>query len=137
MATTEPIKIPDELMTLIDDHLKGFNTHDNDLYKSVFSDTAIVIDGIAPYRWLNPNAPANWLADVEKWHEKFGVTSENLAYELGIWAVEGTSAYAVVSGTLTVGLNGQTMTREGLMTYTFTNYDGVWKVDSQAWARIT
>ena len=24
----------------------------------------MIINGIAPYRWLNPNPPANWLADV-------------------------------------------------------------------------
>ena len=24
----------------------------------------MIIDGIAPYRWLNLNPPANWLADV-------------------------------------------------------------------------
>jgi hypothetical protein len=31
----------------------------------VFGDTAIIIDGIAPFRWMNPNAPTNWMADVE------------------------------------------------------------------------
>jgi hypothetical protein len=45
--------------------MKGFNTHNRELFASVFGDTAIIIDGIAPYRWLNPNAPAHWLDDVE------------------------------------------------------------------------
>ena len=82
---------PAEIQTLIDNHISGFNTHDNDLFLGVFGDTAIIIDGIAPYRWLNPNAPANWLADVEKWRENLGVTSENLSYEMGFWNVGGTS----------------------------------------------
>lgn len=51
---------PAEIQRLIDDHIKGFNSQDNDLFYSVFGDTAIIIDGIAPYRWLNPNGPANW-----------------------------------------------------------------------------
>jgi hypothetical protein len=55
-----------EIQTLIDAHINGFNTQDNELFLSVFGDTAIIIDGIAPYRWLNPNAPAHWLADVGK-----------------------------------------------------------------------
>ena len=93
--------------TLIDAHIKGFNTQDNDLFLSVFGDTAIIIDGIAPYRWLNPNAPANWLADVEKWRKNLGVTYEHLSYEMGFWNVEGSSAYAVISGTLTVTIKGQ------------------------------
>jgi hypothetical protein len=62
-------KPPAEIQALIDTHVKGFNAQDNDLFLSVFGDTAIIIDGIAPYRWLNPNAPANWLADVAKWRE--------------------------------------------------------------------
>jgi hypothetical protein len=47
-------KPPTELKTLIDTHIKAFNTNDRQLFISVFGDTAIIIDGIAPYRWLNP-----------------------------------------------------------------------------------
>jgi hypothetical protein len=46
---------------------------------------------------LNPNAPANWLADVEKWRAGLGVTHEHLSYEMGFWNVEGGFAYAVIS----------------------------------------
>ena len=46
--------LPAEIQTLIDSHVKGFNAQDNFLFLSVFGDTAIIIDGIAPYRWLNP-----------------------------------------------------------------------------------
>ena len=60
---------PREIKSLIDNHIEGFNTQNIELFLGVFGDTAIIIDGIAPYRWLNPNAPANWLADVEKWRE--------------------------------------------------------------------
>ncbi len=128
---------PVEIQTLIDNHINGFNTDDNDLFLSVFGDTAIIIDGIAPYRWLNPNAPANWLADVEKWRENLGVTSENLSYEMGFWNVEGSSAYAVVSGTLTVTIKGQSVARTGTLAYTFTNRDGAWKIEAQAWGRTS
>jgi len=62
-------KPPAEIQTLIDAHINGFNTQDTERSLSVFGDTAIIIDGIAPYLWLNPNAPANWLAEVEKWRE--------------------------------------------------------------------
>lgn len=130
-------KPPAEIQTLIDNHIRGFNTHDHDLFLSVFGDTAIIIDGIAPYRWLNPNAPANWLADVEKWRENLGVTSENLSYEMGFWNVEGSSAYAVISGTLTVTFKGQSVVRTGTLAYTFANRDGVWKIEAQAWGRTS
>ena len=76
---------PAEIQALIENHINAFNTQDGKLFHQVFSETAIVIDGIAPYRWLNPNAPAKWLADVAKWREAFGVTHEHLAYEMGFW----------------------------------------------------
>jgi hypothetical protein len=77
---------PREIQTLIDNHVNGFNTQNSELFLGVFGDTAIIIDGIAPYRWLNPNAPANWLADVEKWRKDLGVSYEHLSYEMtGTW----------------------------------------------------
>jgi hypothetical protein len=38
----------------------------------------------------------------EKWRKNLGVTKEHLSYDMGFWNVEGLSAYAVISGTLTV-----------------------------------
>ena len=132
--TTDP---PAAIQTLIDAHINGFNTQDSGLFLSVFGDTAIIIDGIAPYRWLNPDAPANWLADVVKWREALGVTNEHLSFEMGFWNVEGSSAYAVISGTLTVTMKGQSVVRTGTLAYTFANRDGVWKIEAQAWGRTS
>src|SRR5689334_18444476 len=78
-------KPPPEIQSLIDSHIDAFNTQDNKLLFSLFGDTAIIIDGIAPFRWLNPNAPANWMADVEKWRQGVGVTKEHFTYEMGFW----------------------------------------------------
>ena len=128
---------PPEINRLIEDHITGFNTQNNDLFFSVFGDTAIIIDGIAPYRWLNPNAPANWLADVEKWRKDLSVSHEHISYEMGFWNVEGSSAYAVISGTLTVTIKGQAVVRTGTLAYTFSKRDGVWKIEAQAWGRTS
>jgi hypothetical protein len=137
----QPVPLPNEppveIKALIDAHINGFNTHDNDLFLGVFGDTAIIIDGIAPYRWLNPNAPANWLADVEKWRKNLGVTKEHLAYQMGFWNVEDSSAYAVISGTLTITIKNQSVVRTGTLAYTFANRDGVWKIEAQAWGRTS
>ena len=130
-------KPPAEIQALIEAHINGFNTQDNDLFDGVFGDTAIIIDGIAPYRWLNPNAPANWLADVAKWRADLGVTYEHLSYEMGFWNVEGSSAYAVISGTLTVTIKGQSVVRTGTLAYTFANRDGIWRIEAQAWGRTS
>ena len=134
---TETMKPPAEIQTLIEAHINGFNTQDNKLFFSVFGDTAIIIDGIAPYRWLNPNAPAMWIADVEKWRKDLGVTKEHLSYEMGFWNVEGSSAYAVISGTLSVTIKDQPIVRAGTLAYTFAKRDGVWKIEAQAWGRTS
>ena len=128
---------PGVIQTLIVANINGFNTQDNDLFLSVFGDTAIIIDGIAPYRWLNPNAPANWLADVEKWRKNLGVTYEQLSYEMGFWNVGCSSAYAVLSGTLRVTIKGKSVVRTGTLAYTFANRDGLWKIEAQAWGRTS
>ncbi len=128
---------PAEIQSLIDSHIKAFNTQDNNLLFSVFGDTAIIIDGIAPYRWLNPNAPAKWMADVEIWRKGLGVIKEHLTYEMGFWNVEGSSAYAVISGTLTITLKDQSIVRTGTLAYTFARRDGVWKIEAQAWGRTS
>ena len=138
MATMpESSQPPADIQTLIDAHVNAFNTQDNDLFLRVFGDTAVIVDGIAPYRWLNPNAPANWLADVKKWGEDLGVTDERLDYEMGFWNVEGSSAYAVISGTLTITIKGQSVIRTGTLAYTFGKRDGVWKIEAQAWGRTS
>lgn len=130
-------KPPSEIQTLIEDHINGFNTQNTELFRGVFGDTAIIIDGIAPYRWLNPNAAANWLADVEKWRQNLGVSYEHLSYEMGFWNVEGSDAYAVIAGTLTVTINGQNVVRTGTLAYTFSKHGQDWKIDAQAWGRTS
>ena len=128
---------PTEIETLIENHVNGFNAGTTDLFLSVFGETAIIIDGIAPYRWLNPNAPAKWLADVEKWRADLSVTYEHLSYEMGFWNVEGSYAYAVISGTLTVTIKGQSVVRTGTLAYTFAKHGEGWKIEAQAWGRTS
>ena len=128
---------PKEIQTLIDNHINGFNTQNIDLFLRIFGDTAIIIDGIAPYRWLNPNAPANWLADVEKWRKKSGVSHEHLSYKMGLWNMEGSDAYAVIAGSLSVTIKGQTAVRNGTLAYTFSKHGEGWKIDAQAWGRTS
>ncbi len=65
------------------------------------------------------------------------MTHEHISYEMGFWNVEGSSAYAVISGTLTVTIKGQSSVRTGTLAYTFANRDGVWKIEAQAWGRTS
>jgi hypothetical protein len=127
---------PREIQILIDNHINGFNSQNVDIFLGLFGDTAIIIDGRAPNRWLGPNAPANWLAHVAKWRRD-GVSYEHLSYEMGFWNVEGSDAYAVLAGTLTVTIKGQTVVRTGTLAYTFSKHGEEWKIDAQAWGRTS
>ena len=129
--------LPDEIRSLVVRHVDGFNKQNTEQFASVFADSAVIIDGIAPYRWLAPNAPANWLADVEKWREAFGVTHERLDYEVGFYAVEGSYGYAVLSASLSLTMKGQDFIRTGTLAYTFAKYGESWKIDAQAWGRTS
>ena len=86
-STNVTSKPPSEIQTLIENHINGFNTHNAELFLGVFGDSAIIIDGIAPYRWSNPNAAANWLADVEKWRENLGFRRSicRMRWDSGTW----------------------------------------------------
>ena len=98
---------PTEIQTLIENHINGFNTQNIELFFSVFGETAIIIDGIAPYRWLNPNGPANWIADVEKWRETSGHLRASGARN-GVLERGGIQRVRGGSATLTITIKGQT-----------------------------
>ena len=130
-------KLPSEIQTLIENHINGFNTQNTELFLGVFGDTAIIIDGIAPYRWLNPNAAANWLADVEKWRENLGVSVRAPVVQDGVLERRGLLCVRGPSGTLTVTIKGQTVVRTGTLAYTFSKHGQEWKIDAQAWGRTS
>jgi len=62
-----PSELPSEIKAVVDRLVGGFNKKDHALYNSAFAGDAIVVDGIAPYRWTGSNAQARWLFDAEKW----------------------------------------------------------------------
>ena len=115
---------PPEIKALIDTVLGGFNSKHSGLYASAFGVDAVVIDGIAPYLWSGPNAPARWFSDAEKWVHEFGVESETIACDRIVHAsVSGTHAYVVLSATLSFTLKGQSGSRPGILTFTFAKQD--------------
>jgi ketosteroid isomerase-like protein len=133
-----PYEPPGEIKTLIETELGGFNKKDAALYSSAFAADAVVIDGIAPYRWTGPNAHGRWFSDAERWVHDFGVENETIVCDSIIHAaVVGTHAYVVLSATLSFTLKGQSGSRPGILTFTFAKQGDNWKVESQAWGRLS
>ena len=140
---TQPISMsnepPAEIKAIIDTVIGSFNWKDSALYNSAFAEDAVVIDGIAPYRWTGPNAQARWFSDEEKWVHDFGVENETIVYDRIFHAeVVGTHAYVVLSATLSFNLKGgQSSSRPGILTFTLAKQANAWKVEAQAWARLS
>jgi hypothetical protein len=57
--------------------------------------------------------------------------------EIGFWNIEGSSAYAVVSGSLTVTIEGKPVVRSGTLAYTFGKREGAWKIEAKIWGRTS
>jgi ketosteroid isomerase-like protein len=94
---------PAEIVTLIDTVFKAFNSKDFALLKSVYGDNLVIIDGFGRYRWIGPNALAEWWADGVTWAKDGGVESERLSSQgVRAWGVSGDRAYASISATLTI-----------------------------------
>jgi len=134
-----PSELPVEIKPVIDKVLNGFNNKDSALYSSAFGADAVVIDGIAPYRWTGSDAPARWLSDAKKWLHDFGVEQETLVCDKIVHcAIVGTSAYVVISATLFLKLEGgKSRSNSGILTFTLSKQGDEWKVGSQAWGRLS
>ena len=110
------------------------------MYNSAFGGDAVVIDGIVPYRWTGPNAQARWFSDAEKWVHDFGVENETIVCDRIVHAtVVGRHAYVVLSATLYFNLKGGQSggSNPGILTFTFAKQGDTWKVESQAWGRLS
>ena len=133
-----PSELPSEIKALIDNLVGGFNNKDSALYNSAFGGEVVVIDGMAPYRWTGPNAQGRWFADAEKWAHDLGVADENIAYDKVVRAdVVDKHAYVVLSAKLSFTLKGQRASRLGVLTFTLAKQGGKWKIESQAWGRLS
>jgi ketosteroid isomerase-like protein len=84
---------PAEIMTLTETVFKAYSAKDFNLLSSIYGGDVVVIDGFAPYRWIGPNALAEWWADVERWIKDGGVESEVLSNKGTLaWGVVGARA---------------------------------------------
>jgi ketosteroid isomerase-like protein len=133
-----PNEAPAEIKAVIDKALDGFNSKDSAMYNSAFSGDVVIVDGMAPYRWTGSNAQARWFSDAEKWAHDLGVADENIAYDKIVRAdAVGTHAYVVLSATLSFTLKGQSGSRLGILTFTLAKQGAEWKIESQAWGRLS
>ena len=132
-------ELPNEIAALIETVFEAFNSKNPTLFKSVYGGDVVVIDGFAPFRWIGPNALAEWWADAEKWAKGGGVQKEQLVSN-GILAagLSGDRAYASIAAILTITLKkGEPIVRPGTLTFTFAKLGAAWKAEGHAWGRLS
>ena len=130
--------VPVEIKALIDSVLDGFNSKNAVQYGTAFGGEVVIIDGMDPYRWTGHDAQGRWFADAERWAHALCVTNETITYDSIVQSqVEGSHAYAVLSATLSFALKGQRASRRGMLTFTFGKNGDKWRIESQAWARLS
>jgi hypothetical protein len=125
---------PAAALAVINEALDAFNAHDSKGWNSAYGGNVVIVDGMAPYRWVGPTAPAEWWADEGRWSEANGITKLNIANKgIGGWGVSGTRAYISVLATLTLTQKGKEISRRGTLTFTLANVDGVWRAEGFSW----
>jgi len=136
--SSPPVEPPSDIKAVVDKALGGFNRKDSELYSNAFVADAVIVDGMAPYRWTGPNAQGRWFADAERWAHELGVADESIAYDKFIRAdVVDAHAYVVLAATLSFAIRGQHARRLGILTFTLVKQGDEWKIESQAWGRLT
>jgi ketosteroid isomerase-like protein len=138
-GTPRPADLAPEIMAIVETVFKAFNSKDFESFKSVYGNNVVVVDGFAPYRWTGENALKEWWDEGEEWDKRFAVEKRDLAYK-GILAsgVLGPRGYTSISAVFTMTLkDGKSIVRPGILALTYAKLDEGWKVDGQAWGRLS
>ncbi len=102
---------------------------------SAFTQDAVIVEDLAPYRWTGADAPSQWLAAMGANASKLGITS--ILMESGEATridVEGSRAYAVVPGLLRLATPGLEMKAKGVITFTLVRRAERWLIDALVWS---
>ena len=123
-------------MATVQQYITAFNRGDVDGMSACFAEPGSILDGMAPHVWTWPTAPRDWYRDVLIEGEHHGATGYSL--ELGDVRrndINGTSAYLVISASLTFELKGQPMATPGLFTVVLHDTADAWQIRAWAWAK--
>jgi ketosteroid isomerase-like protein len=115
--------------------VNAVNAGDFDLASRAFTDDAMIVEDLPPYRWSGPAAVSQWLAAMGENAAKLGVTSINLDIgESGRTEVEGNRAYVIVDGLLRLGTAGAELSATGALTVTLEKPSDAWLIETLVWS---
>jgi hypothetical protein len=99
---------------------------------------AFVVDELPPFRWSGPHAASQWVAAVKAELARNRVTSFSVVAGKPIEYRQGAgAAYLVLPVTLVATAKPKPVRETGMMTYTFRQVAGDWKISSVVWTTAT
>lgn len=106
---------PGDVTAPIHQFIDGFNTGDlKSAYAAYASGDIVIVDELAPHRWIGPNAAQQWAADYEKHSQATGVSDGTVKYGAPTRTeIEGDVAYVIVPTVYPYKEHGKPIAEEG------------------------
>ena len=94
-----------------------------------------IVEDIAPFRWTGPEAGGQWLAAMAANAERLGVTAIAMnPGEPDRVEVEGTDAYCIRPGRVTLDGPEVALAEDGLLTFVMRADGGEWRIAALTWS---
>lgn len=101
---------------------------------SAFSEAAVIVEDIPPFRWEGADAASEWIAAMGANAVRMNVGSVLMRLERATRIeVAGGSAYAVFPGQLRLRSGEAQLSADGILTLTLRAVEGRWLIDTLAW----
>ena len=133
------ITVPAAIMQPIQAAFVALNADQGAKLDQYFSDDAVVVDEVSPFRWMGSHAASRWWKSVDEAVQKEAHAKSvhaNLEsvteYQLDR---EGDDAYVTVSMNVNP-VNSKRKPEEGLWVLTLHRTSSTWKITSASWATL-
>jgi len=129
------MKAADAITAALHKMVVAVNEGDLQAVLAAFADSAVIIEDIPPYRWDGPGAVMAWLQAMGANAQRLGVTRITMELIASIRTeVDGSRAYSIQAGQLSLGAGGSELTADGQLTFTLVEQNDVWLIDSLVWS---
>jgi ketosteroid isomerase-like protein len=128
------LSVRSEVTAVIQALVKAVNEGDFGDAVSAFTDDAVIVEDIPPYRWTGSDAPARWLSAMGANAAHLGVTSVRMRIgQPTRLEADDTHAYTVVPGELALSMSDADLSADGVLVVTLQSRSGRWLIDSLTW----
>lgn len=118
--------------------VNSFNKGDVKAAEATHAADAVIIDEVAPHRWIGPDAVQAWAADLDKDAKAKGQTNQHVGLgKPNRVLVNGDNAYVVVPAVYSYKEHGKPMTESAHMVFSLAKAADGWKISGWTWAGTT